>query len=115
MGYIARQMAGGSWHKFNQGLPFIMGGPIRSPKLAFDPDDPQHPYLVFSQRIHSHLVKTHLYALSDNEEWLPVEVDLPSNFPVLDLNIDGTTATLQLWGPDAVWELPIPEKGRMKP
>jgi len=104
---------GGSWHKFNQGLPFIMGGPIRSPKLAFDPDDPQHPYLVFSQRIHSHLVKTHLYVLSDNEEWLPTEVDLPSNFPVLDLTIDGTKQTLQLWGPDAVWELPLPEKGRI--
>jgi len=92
-----------------------MGGPIRAPKLAFDPDDPQHPYLVFSQRIHSHLIKTHLYVLSDNEEWLPTGVELPSNFPVLDLNIDGTKAALRLWGPDAVWEVPIPGKGRMNP
>ena len=104
---------GGSWHEFNQGLPFLMGGPTRAPKLAFDPNDPQHPYLVFSQRIHSHLVKTHLYVLSDNEEWLPTEVDLPSNFPVLDLTIDRAKTTLQLWGPDAVWELPLPEKGRI--
>jgi len=111
---IYRTTDGGqNWQKFNEGLPFLMGGPTRAPKIAFDPDDPQHPYLVLSQRIHSHLIKTHLYVLSDNEEWLPTGVELPSNFPVLDLNIDGTKATLQLWGPDAVWELPLPEKGRI--
>jgi len=106
---------GGSWQKFNNGLPFIMGGPISAPKLAFDPEDPQRLYLAFNQRIHSHLVKTRLYVLSDNEEWLPMEVGLPSNFPVQDLTIDGAKGTLQLWGKDAVWELSLPEKRRISP
>lgn len=104
---------GGSWHEFNQGLPFFTAGPIRSPKLAFETNDPSRLYLVFNQRIHSHLVRTRLYLLSDSKEWLPVEAVLPSNFPVLDLTIDRAKTTLRLWGPDAVWELPLPEKGRI--
>jgi len=101
---------GASWHKFNRGLPFIMGGPIRSPKLAFDPEDSQRLYVAFNQRVHSHLVKARLYVLSDNKQWLPMEVGLPSNFLILALIVDGTKRTLQVWGPDAVWEVPLAEK-----
>ncbi len=101
---------GASWHKFNQGLPFIMGGPIRSPKLAFDPENSQRLYVAFNQRVHSHLVKARLYVLSDNKQWLPMEVGLPANFLILALIVDGTKRTLQVWGPDAVWEVPLAEK-----
>jgi len=106
---------GGSWQNFNNGLPFIMGGPIRSPKLVFDPEYPQRLYVAFNQRIHSHLVKTRLYVLLDSKKWLPLGVRLPSNFPVQDLTIDETKRTLQLWGSDAVWELPLLGKGRINP
>jgi len=101
---------GASWHKFNQGLPFIMGGPIRTPKLAFHPEESQRLYLVFNQRVHSHLIRTRRYLLSGKDEWLPMEVGLPSNFLILALIVDGTRRTLQVWGPDAVWEVPLAEK-----
>lgn len=106
---------GASWHKFDQGLPFLMVRPIRAPKLAFDPDNPQRLYLAFNEKIHSHLVRTRLYVLSDIAEWLPLEVELPPNFPVLDLVVDGFERTLQIWGQDAVWELPLLGKGGANP
>ena len=96
---------GASWHKFNQGLPFIMGGPIRSPKLAFHPEDSQRLYLAFNQRIHSRLIRTRLYLLSGKDEWLPVEAVLPANFPVLGLVVDEARRVIQLWGSEAVWEV----------
>ena len=98
---------GASWHKFNQGLPFIMGGPIRTPRLAFHPEDSQRLYLAFNQRIHSHLIRTRLYLLSGKDEWLPVEAELPSNFPVLGLVVDDERRVIQLWGSEAVWEVPL--------
>ncbi len=87
---------GQNWQKFNEGLPSLMGGPVHAPRLAFDPDNPQDLYLVINQRIHSHLVKTRLYMLSAQEKWLPLEVELPSNFPIADLGVDPTSKTLQL-------------------
>jgi hypothetical protein len=89
--------SGGSWQPFNQGLPFLRGGPIRSPKLAFDSDDPQRLYLAFNQRIHSHLTRTRLYVLSDNKGWLPLGVRLPANFPVLDLIMERTLSGSSLY------------------
>jgi hypothetical protein len=106
---IYRTTNGGrSWHEFNQGLSFPMARPIHPPKLAYDPDDPKRLYLAFNQPIHSHLVRTRLYVLSDNEEWLPVEAELPSDFSIQSLLVDRAKRTLQLWGLEAVWELPLP-------
>jgi hypothetical protein len=101
---------GGSWHEFNQGLPFPIARQIHPPKIAYDPNDAESLYLAFNQPIHSHLIRTRLYVLSDNDEWHPVEADLPSNFPVLGLVVDGTRRVIQLWGTEAVWEILLPAK-----
>lgn len=108
---IYRTVDGGkSWHEFHQGLVFSLAQSVLPPKLAFDPEDPRYLYLAFNERIHSHLVEARLYTLSDSEEWLPVEVGLPSNFLTLDLVVDGTRQTIQLWGSEAVWEVPLLRK-----
>lgn len=106
---------GGSWHEFNQGLPFPMVRPIASPKLVQDPDNPTDIYLAFNQPIHSQLTRTRLYLLSENEEWHPVEAELPSNFTVLSLTADKARGVIQLWGSEAVWEIPLPRGSRSKP
>ncbi len=101
-----------SWHKFNQRLsPSIIHSAL-PPKLAFDPQDPQRLYLAFNERIHSHLVSARLFVLSDDKEWLPVEVDLPSNVPILDMAVDGVRQVIQLWGSESVWEVPLWGGGR---
>ena len=106
---IYRTTNGGrSWRAFNQNLPIALGQAISPPKLAIDPDDPERLYLALNQRIHSRLVWTRLYVLANGMEWLPVEAALPANLPIQDLLIDRTKRTLQLWGADAVWELPLP-------
>lgn len=101
---------GGSWHEFNRGLPFPIARPIHPPRFAYDPEDLRRLYLTFNQPIHSHLIRTRLYLLSDTGEWLPVEAELPSNFAVLGLVIDGARRIIQLWGAEVVWELPLPAK-----
>lgn len=101
---------GASWHEFNQGLPFPMQRPTHPPRLAYDPDNPKRLYLAFNEPIHSRLVRTRIYALSDDEEWLPVEAELPSNFQVLSLTVDGIRGLLQLWGSDQLWEVSLPQK-----
>ena len=87
---IYRTLDGGaSWQQFNQGLLPIIAQSVLPPKLGFDPVNPSKLYLAFNQRIHSHLVTTRVYVLSGNAVWLPVELELPSNFPILDLAVDG--------------------------
>ena len=46
--------------------------------------------------------------MSSNDEWLPVEVELPPGFPVLGLVVEGSR-NVQLWGSYAVWEVDVPE------
>ena len=109
---IYRTLDGGAgWQPFNQNLARSVTQAVLAPKLAFDPDDPKHLYLVFNERIHSRLIRTRLYLLAENLEWLTVEAKLPTNFLILDLAVDSTKQTLQLWGSDAVWELPLPRNG----
>lgn len=108
---IYRTVDGGSsWHEFNTGLPFPMVRPIHPPKFAYDPDNLKRLYLAFNEPIHSRLIRTRLYFLSDSEGWLPVEAVLPDNFAMLGLTVDGTRGVIQLWGSQAVWELPLPDK-----
>jgi len=106
---------GGSWHEFNQGLPFPVARPIAPPKLVQDPDNPTDIYLAFNQPIHSQLTRTRLYLLSENGEWHPVEAELPSNFTVLALTADKARGVIQLWGSETVWEIPLPRGSRSKP
>ena len=108
---VYRTLDGGaSWHEYNRGLPFPMARPIKPPKFAYDSRDSNRLYLAFNEPIHSHLMRTRLYSLSEDEEWVPVEAELPPNFPVLGLVVDGTRHLIQLWGSDAVWEVPLPGK-----
>jgi len=106
---IYRTTDGGkSWHQFNQGLPFPVASPIHPPKLSYDPDNPKRLYIAFNQPVNSHLTRVRLYVLSDNGEWLPVEAELPSDFSIQSLVIDSAKRTLQLWGIEAIWEIPLP-------
>ena len=108
---IYRTIDGGvTWHPFDKGLPPPALRPIHSPLLAFDPGDPDLLYLVFGQPIHSHLVRNRFYVTSATGEWLPVEVDLPSNTTIVGLTIDPATRALHFWTQDTVLELPLPSK-----
>lgn len=99
---------GASWHRFDNRLPVLISGSTYPPRLAFDPDDPRRLYIVFGQRIHSRLVKNQLYGTSDTGEWLPVEVDLPSNTNIVELTTDGATRSLRFVTEDNVWQVPLP-------
>jgi hypothetical protein len=113
---VYRTVDGGeSWHAFNTGLPFPLVRHTHSPKFVADPDDPRRLYVIFDQRIHSALTRTRLYALSENKEWLPVEADLPANVSVEGLSVDRVRQTIQIWGSEAVWEVPLPGKSGAKP
>ena len=105
---IYRTTDGGvTWHPFNKGLPPPASRPTYSPRLAFDPGDPDRLYLVFAQPIHSHLVRNRLYVTSTTGEWLPVEMDLPPNTAIVGLTIDPATRTLHFWTRDTVLEFPL--------
>jgi len=106
---------GENWQPFNQGLPFPFMRPIHPPRLAYDPSDPKKLYLAFNQPIHSQLLKTRLYVLSDNNDrWLPVNARIPDNFPVRDLVVDSAKNTIQIWGAEAVLEASLPGKSGTK-
>jgi len=103
---VYRTINGGkSWHEFNKGIPIAR--PVSPPQLSFDRADPGRLFLAFSERIHSHLIKTRIYLLSDNGRWIPVKVGLPDNLVPLALMVDGSMNIAQLWGPDGVWEFPL--------
>jgi len=118
MAYIAHERhgiyrttdGGATWHRFDKGLPPPAWRPTYSPRLAFDPGDPDRLYLVFAQPIHSQLVRNRLYVTSATGEWLPVEVDLPPNTTIVGLTIDPATRALHFWTQDAVLELPLSPK-----
>ena len=118
MAYIAHERhgiyrttdGGATWHPFDKGLPPPAWRPTYSPRLAFDPGDPDRLYLVFAQPIHSQLVRNRLYVTSATGEWLPVEVDLPPNTTIVGLTIDPATRALHFWTQDAVLELPLSPK-----
>lgn len=113
---IYRTTDGGvSWRPFNLGLPFPLSRAIYPPRLAFDPDDSARLFLVFGQAIHSQLTKNRLYATSDDSEWLPVEVDLPPNTPVIALTVDRGARALTFWAEEDVWEVPLAGKPGQHP
>ncbi|MFQ5802403.1 MAG: WD40/YVTN/BNR-like repeat-containing protein [Candidatus Methylomirabilales bacterium] len=103
---------GQSWRPFNQGLAFPLLTAAYPPRLTFDPADPKRLYAVFGQRIHSHLVRNRLYVTSGTGEWVPLEVELPSNVFILTVAVDRVKRMLRLWGPDAVWEVPLGGRAR---
>ena len=98
---------GASWHPFKDGLPLLLGRGTDPPQFVFDPEDPARLYLVLAERIHSHLMKNRLYVTSKKGQWLPVEVDLPANQTVVQLNVDKSTRKLLLRIQDGVWEIPL--------
>jgi hypothetical protein len=106
---IYRSVDGGaSWHEFNQGIGLSITRTIISPKLGSNPDDPKRLFLAFNERVHSHLVQPRLYVL-ENQKWWPLVVKLPANFLIRHLVVERTRRTIQFWGADAVWEIPLPE------
>lgn len=108
---IYRTTNGGkSWHEFDKGIR--MARPISPPQLAFDRKDPRRLYLAFSERMHSHLITTRVFLLSDSGWWVPLRVRLPDNLIPLALLVDGSMNMAQLWGADGVWEVPL--SGRKK-
>lgn len=104
---IYRTTDGGRhWRAFNAGLASAMARALAPPKLAFATGT-SRLYLAFTELVHSHLLRTRLYVLTDHQEWLPVEVELPENFPLRGLVADRLKPMLQLWGPELVWEIPL--------
>jgi len=102
--------AGASWHPFDDGLPFSLGGSMYPPRVAFDPNNPDRLYLVLGQRVHSHLVVNRLFVSSGTGRWLPAEAKLPDNTTFTGLTVDQGSGTLHFWAEDGVWELPQPRK-----
>lgn len=103
---VYRTVNGGeSWQEFNPGLPVAQ--PVLPPRLAFDPDDPRRVYLAFNERIHSHLIKPRLYFLAEEQKWLPVPLKSPGNLMILGLSVDRARQSLQLWGEDSLWQVPL--------
>src|SRR6267143_6074314 len=102
--------AGKNWVPVNEGLPVSFLNGAYRPILEFDSSDPKRLYLVFGERIHSHLVRNRIYMASANtDKWIPVEAELPSNEPILAVRVDGAQRTARLWGPSAVWQVPLTE------
>jgi hypothetical protein len=108
---VYRTRDGGStWAADNAGLPFPLGRRGPAPRLQFDPDRAGQVYLAFGEPLHSGLVMNRLFRRSGGGEWVPVEVDLPHNTPILGLAVDRAARVLQLWTEDGVWELPLEAK-----
>ena len=103
---------GASWRPFNEGLPFPFLTATYPPILEFDLADPKRLYLVFGQRIHSHLVRNRMYVTSDTARWIPVQVELPSNVAILASGIDRVRRTVRLWGPRTVWQVSLTEDAK---
>ncbi|MFQ5520335.1 MAG: hypothetical protein ACE5FK_02955 [Candidatus Methylomirabilia bacterium] len=106
---------GASWHPFTHGLRVPLWRSTYPPRLTFDPDDPNRLFLLFGQRIHSHLVKNRLYVTSPTGMWLPVDVHLPANTAFVGLTVDQGTQALLFWAQDTVWEAPLPGQPVTKP
>jgi photosystem II stability/assembly factor-like uncharacterized protein len=110
---IYRSVDGGaSWHEFNRGLATAIARAVAPLKIAANPDDPKGLFLVSRERIHSHLIVTRLYTLAEDQRWLPVEVKLPSQSPVLGVFVNRANRKLEFWGKDATWQMPLPEKAK---
>jgi hypothetical protein len=99
---------GATWQPDNQGLPFPLGRRAYPPRLAFDPDAPSRLFLVFGQPLHSGLVMNRLYERTPSGEWVPLEVELPDNTPILGMTVDRTAGVLQLFAEDGAWEVRLP-------
>lgn len=109
---IYRTTDGGRrWRAFNAGLSSTMARSLAPPKLVFAADAPPRLYLAFTELLHSHLMRTRLYVLAENQAWLPMEVELPENFPLRGMVADRVKHMLQLWGPELVWEVPLADTG----
>lgn len=109
---VYRTIDGGQhWHPFNPRLPLPIAGSLTLPKLVFAAGTSPRLYLAFNELTHSHLMRTRLYVLSENQEWLPVEVELPENFPLRGIVADRAKHMLQLWGPELVWEVSLSGTG----
>jgi hypothetical protein len=106
---IFRTVNGMVWEEFNKGLPFPLPRPVSSAKVAHDPTrTTNNIYLAMQHPLHSHLVRTRLFVLGENESWRPLRARIPDNFSVKSLVVDATRQKLQLWSDQSVLEAPLP-------
>ena len=106
---IFRTVNGKVWDEFNKGLPFPLPRPVSSAKMAHDPTRATNNiYLAMQHPLHSHLVRTRLFVLEEQEAWRPLRVRIPDNFSVKSLVVDAARQKLQLWGDQAVLEASLP-------
>jgi hypothetical protein len=106
---VFRTTNGQVWDEFNRGLPYPLSRPVSSAKFARDPSGTSdNLYLAMLQPIHSHLVRTRLFVLDEQEAWRPLRARIPENFSVKSLIIDTVRQKLQLWGDQKVLEAPLP-------
>jgi hypothetical protein len=92
-----RTIDGGErWAPLAGGLPVTSSRPLSSyaPILIHGPGNAL--FLVFSQPVHSHLVKTRLYRL-EGDTWVPLEPELPDNSPIIGATWDEPMRALTLW------------------
>jgi hypothetical protein len=106
---IFRTVNGKVWDEFNKRLPFPLPRPVSGAKLADDPSRTgDNLYLAMQHPLHSHLVRTRLFILDNQESWRPLRVRIPDNFAVKSLVVDSARQKLQLWSDQMVLEAPLP-------
>ena len=106
---VFRTVNGKVWDEFNKGLPFPLPRPVSGAKLADDPSRTgDYLYLAMQHPFHSHLIRTRLFVLNNQESWRPLRARIPDNFPVRSLVIDSARQKLQLWSDQTVLEAPLP-------
>lgn len=98
---------GATWDPISEPLSRIWVEPPFTPLLAADPQRPGRVFLVVGERVHSHLIRTHVWMTSLSGRWVPTEIELPDAIVVDALTVDRDSRMLRVWSESGIFEFSL--------